>query len=342
MILPLDQQVSVARLASVFNSTTATYKFYWFLSILESVEAGKTEVDKKELFARMICLSWYTIHYFHVSFGKHDLLQEASREVKTLLGIEVDDRKETILQRILRSEDAGVSRRLGHFDGNVPHKFLSPWLGSGLRGDVYRLSQEGRDNPPYSLFEGHIAIRPNWFGYLSRNASILKNFCYWNLALFLQTRNPNVPDIPSKLIRPVQRKPLTPQRRGFWDLVISEKGPLECLYTGRPLGIGDYDVDHFIPFQFVAHDLMWNLVPADPAFNSIKGDRLPVFDRHFDAFYEMQSHAFETVRKVDPRNRFLEDYLSVFPDMVVDRNRMQDTIVPILSIAHNNGFQYMN
>ena len=342
MILPLDENVSVVKLASVFNNTTATYKFYWFLSLIDSVEAGGSEVSKRELFARMIGLSWYTIHYFHVSFGKQDHLQVASHGIRDILGIDMDERKETVLQRIAASSDPRVLRLLDHFDKNVPHKFLSPWLGSGERSEVYESSRNETGNPPYSLHERYIRVRDNWYTYIRRHAHILRNFCYWNLALFLQTRNPNVPDIPSKLIKPVQRKPLNRQRREYWDLVIGENGPLTCIYTGKRLGIGEYDVDHFIPFQFVAHDLMWNLIPSDPAFNSVKGDRLPVLERFLNGFYHVQRDGYETIRKIHPRSRFLEDYHSVFPDRVMTMERMRETLQPILSIAHNNGFRYMN
>jgi hypothetical protein len=254
----------------------------------------------------------------------------------------MDERKEAVLQRTAASADPRVHRLLDHFDRNVPHKFLSPWLGSGPRSVVYGLSRMKDRNPPYSLFERHILLDADWASYMRRHASILRNFSYWNLALFLQVRNPNVPDIPSKLVKPVQRTPLTRQRRDYWDLVIREKGPLPCIYTGKPLDVGAYDVDHFIPFQFVAHDLMWNLVPSDPSFNSVKGDRLPLLERYFRGFFDAQREGYETIRRIDPRNRFLEDYVTVFPDMEITVDRMRDTLQPILSIAHNNGFQYMN
>lgn len=341
MILPLDEQIPVAKLASVFNNTTATYKFYWFLSIIEASEEGKSEISKRELFARMISHSWYTIHYFHVSFGKHDLLQQASQEIQLLENIEVDERKECILQRIMQSSAHATRKLLDHFDKNVPHKFLSPWLGSGPRSEVEEMSRSSAENPPYALQEKNISIYPKWHEYFRRNSAILKNFCYWNLALFLQARNPNVPDIPAKIIKPVQHRTMTPQKRKFWDIVIQQNGPFHCIYTGKTLGIGAYDVDHFIPFQYVSHDLMWNLLPADPVFNSTKSDRLPSMDRFFDNFFDIHRKSVDTIKRIDPRNRFLEDYLSIFPNLTLTRTRLRDTIQPMLSIAHNNGFQYM-
>jgi hypothetical protein len=58
MQLPNDKNVPVNLLSACFNNTSATYKFYWFLSILEALEEGNVQFEKRSLFARMISLSW--------------------------------------------------------------------------------------------------------------------------------------------------------------------------------------------------------------------------------------------------------------------------------------------
>jgi 5-methylcytosine-specific restriction endonuclease McrA len=116
-----------------------------------------------------------------------------------------------------------------------------------------------------------------------RHAGILRNFCYWNPAVYWQAKNPNVPDIPNKLIKLPVRKALTEQRK-FWDIVINELGSAECIYTNKKLVVGDYVVEHFLPYAFVSHDLMWNLIPADRSFNSSKSDKLPPLDKYFQPY----------------------------------------------------------
>jgi hypothetical protein len=83
------------------------------------------------------------------------------------------------------------------------------------------------------LHEETIEINPEWRNYLTANTKILKDFCFWNLALYLQSKNPNVPDIPNKLIKPALRNSLTKQRTQFWDLVLRELGSVRCIYTGE-------------------------------------------------------------------------------------------------------------
>ena len=54
------------------------------MAIIESIEAGKDEIPKKELFARMIANAWFTVNYFHVSFGMQDKLQQAIEKLNLL------------------------------------------------------------------------------------------------------------------------------------------------------------------------------------------------------------------------------------------------------------------
>jgi len=339
--LPPEPKISISKLASVFKNTSATYKFYWFWAILQSIEEGGTIINKREIFSRMITLSWYTVNYFHISFGKQDLIQNAILQIKEIESLSVDTNQKVILETLLTSTNPKTLSILNHFDKNVPHKFLSPWLGSESKSKTYEHSLNHSLKAPYSLYNDSIVISDIWLQYLIRNSAILKTFCYWNLTLFLQSRNPNVPDIPNKIHRPITRGGLNKHKRKFWDLVIKEIGAVKCIYTGKPLNIGEYVIEHFIPYQFVAHDLMWNLIPADSSFNSKKRDKLPKFDVFFNSFYEIQQIGIEIIKSKNPKNSFLEDYLPIFPDLNIKKDKFEEQIKPLLIIAHNNGFQYM-
>lgn len=343
MQLPEDNKVDVARLSACFKNTSATYKFYWFLSLLESVETGKEEIPKRTLFARMIANAWYTVNYFHVSFGSQDKIQDAIKQIKNHESIAADEKKQLILQRLNQSPSKFTEKQLFHFDKQVPHYFLSPWIGShGTKKSLSEISRYGKNHPPYALYNDFILIQPDWFEYFQRNAKILKDFCYWNLTLFLRKRNPNVPDITNKLKRPEKRGSLSRHKRYFWDVVINELGNIRCIYTGEKIVTGGYAMEHFVPFQFVAHDQMWNLIPANPSFNSRKSDKLPPLDRYFDDFYFTQKEAIQIIQSHKPENKFLEDYYTVFKRLDISKDQYRDCLEPLLTIAQNNGFQYMD
>jgi len=341
MRLPQDHNVNVSLLSSVFRNTSATYKYYWFLSIIECIEEGKDEIEKRELFARMIANAWYTVNYFHISFGKQDKIQEAVERIKAIEGFALDEKKQILLKALLTSSNKEIVKQLKHFNANVLYKFLSPWLGTHSEKEMYRMSQENWNLPPYALYSDRILIQPAWIDYFKKNSGLLKDFCFWNLTLFLQIRNPNVPNITSKLMRPEKRSSLAQHKKNFWDIVIQETGSIQCIYTDKKLNIGEYAVEHFIPFQFLSHDLMWNLIPADGGFNSSKSDKLPPLDTYFNDFYHLQQEAVKIIKIQDPKNKFLEDYLNFFHDLNLSKEKYREHIEPLITIAHNNGFQFM-
>jgi hypothetical protein len=345
MELPYQSDLPVNLLAACFNYKSSAYKFYWLLSILNKVEAGFVTISKKDLFIDMIAQSWFTVNYFHVSFGKQDKLQLAIENIKAIEGLTIDLGRDKIIWHLSNSIRKETIKQLNYFNSEVPHRFLSPWFKADDMNLAYQLSQTFTNNCLYALYEDYIKINPTWVNYLQSNSKILKDFCYWNLSMYLQSKNPNVPDIPNKLIKVSVRNALNRQRKQFWDIVIGELGSVDCIYTDKPLWVGNYAVEHFVPYAFVSHDLMWNLIPADRSFNSSKSDRLPILDNHFDKFFTLQQYAVEIIRYRSPQNKFLEDYLSIFPDLndtYFNRDKFFEHIQPLVTIASNNGFQYLS
>ncbi|MDR6781921.1 hypothetical protein ABIE26_001590 [Pedobacter africanus] len=349
--LPSNPSLPINLLGSCFNNTSATYKFYWFISLIEAVENGQYQVNKQVLFARMIANAWYTINYFNVSFGKQDQLQRAVEQLILIENLSIDTKKQPIVDRLITSNNSTTYRLLRYFDSEVPYRFLSPWFpnSKGQKRDIYSLSQSFSNNTLYAVNEQNVIINPKWINYLSENSGILKSFCYWHLSLYLQKHNPNVPDIPNKLIKPPLRNSLTKQRKDFWDIVIHHNGAVNCIYSKKPLNIGDYAVEHFVPHAFVSHDLIWNLIPADKSFNSTKCDKLPHLDRYFEGYFSLQQKAIQTIIQLDRKNKFLEDYLTFIPtlDLAYTSNTnalkelFKNNIQPLITIAANNGFEFM-
>jgi hypothetical protein len=343
MNLPQSLLLPVHLLSACFNKTSATYKFYWFLSILDRVEQGEVQIAKQHLFADMIAHSWFTVNYFHVSFGKQDKLQQAIEKVKLLESLTVDTNRSAIFKSLTATSHKQTMKELWYFNAEVPHRFLSPWFKADEMKLAYQNSQTFTNNCLYAVDGEHITINPVWVGYLKNNAGILKAFCYWHLAVYLQSKNPNVPDIPNKLIKIPVRKNLAEQRK-FWDIVLGELGGVDCIYTNTRLNIGKYAVEHFIPYAFVSHDLIWNLIPADQSFNSSKSDKLPLLDKYFDPFFNLHQQAVKIIRHKAPRHKFLEDYLTLFPlfeTEQLERKKFLEQIQPLVTIASNNGFEFL-
>jgi hypothetical protein len=345
MNLPYSNNLPINKIASVFNSTSATYKFYWLIALIEIVEEGNFEISKRKIFARMISNSWYTINYFHISFGKQDNLQIAVERILKEENLTIDEKKATLNFCLENSKNKETINQLFHFDKNVPHWFLSSWFPKQNKNSIYISSKNFEGNCIYALHKEHIEMNPEWIKYLKSNAKVLKDYCYWNLALFLQTRNPNIPDIPNKLIKPATRNGLTKQTNDYWKIVFNELGSIDCIFSNTKLVFDkkNFALDHFIPHAFVSHDLIWNLLPIEKKFNSSKSDKLPSFDKYFDKFYDLQKKAFDINKNHNSKSKYMDEFLTIFPTIEhFNKEKFSNTIQPLLSIANNNGFSYLN
>lgn len=353
MLLPPTTNISTNKLAQVFNSTSATYKFYWFISILEIYgRKHEQKISFEEILTRMIANAWYPIHYFKLSFGQQDLLSESIKSIQRITNLPIDADKNTIQHTLLSSKNTEVWKLINNFSLHVPYRFLSPWIPYLNNKYVEQWSQQYRHDCPYALYlnsSKHILINPEWHNYLIENQRVLIDFCYWNLTLYLQTKNPNVPDIPNKLVKPIVRNGLGKQR-DYWGVVFDHQPEIECIYTGKMLTRSAYDLEHFIPWSFVAHDLQWNLLPSDKTINISKSNKLPPLDLYLEKFVETQKRGLEIVFKAQPNNKRLEDF-TMFGYSASDLALMPlenfndlyyKTMSPMVQIAENMGFEKWN
>ena len=347
MSLPQNNKLPIPALAGIFSNTTATYKFYWFVTLLDIVvKERKTRISFWEIIAGMVAESWYPIHYFKISFGKSDSLFDKSLEIQNAFQISIESDKDKIKKYLLDNLN-GIKKFLRVFTLNVPYRFLSPWIKYTYDEDVVAKSQRFENDCLYAIYGDEIVINDNWVEYLTEHYTILRDFAFWTLTEFLQKRNPNVPDVPSKLIKPILRDSLTKQHK-FWDAYIETVGSIRCIYTNKPSIAKDYDLDHFIPWSFVSHNLLWNLLPADSSINSSKSNNLPPLDIYLKPYAELHHKALKTIYPKNPNNKILEDYLTVY-DSVGELVRMSDddfcnvfqkTFSPLAQIAENMGFKY--
>ena len=155
-----------------------------------------------------------------------------------------------------------------------------------------------------------------------------------------------MPAIPSKLIRPEVRNPLTRQHE-YWDKVIELGGPIRCIYTKTELHSNSYELDHFIPWSFVSHDLLWNLIPSDGSINSSKSDKLPKMEIYLPRMADLQQHSIKVMVKQKGCAKIMEDYASLgyTPEQLAKlskgefRTIYEKVFMPLSQIASNMGFE---
>lgn len=71
--------------------------------------------------------------------------------------------------------------------------------------------------------------------------------------------------------------------RRLWEGILDVQ-KVRDVFTGRPIAVKKYDVDHFIPWSFVMNDELWNLMPMESFLNSAKSNKLPKWDPFFGVF----------------------------------------------------------
>lgn len=354
MTIPQSETLSTSAMNRVFDDTTATYKFYWLLSLLDMyVKEQKEEMLALEVAARMVAYAWYPIEYFHLLFGKGDSMETIIPEVKRLTNITVDDKledKKSIITEFVFTNML-VKNEVKKLIKYVPFKFLTPWLYARDDNAIKIQSQSFLNDCLYSLTGSAekltVTINPKWSDYLKTNYEILRDFALWNLTLFLQAKNPNVPNVAGKLLRPEKREALTAQTK-FWNKVIEKSGPITCIYTNTLLGIKEFELDHFMPWSFVSHNQNWNLIPANGSINSSKSNRIPNLEHYLPKMAKEQHRALRVYIPISGnKDAILNEYytLGASPADLMQMSdedflkKYYETFAPLSQMALNMGFQ---
>ena len=295
-------------IGQIFRNTDTTYKFFWFLSLLDKAKVAGTRTDLqieiKELAREMIAQAWPCRRLFKLWFGHQDRLQGLIDQLSQSSGLSDSARLDEVRAAAQELSETDLSV-LQDF---VPYRFLTPWLRSALVGVndharnqlIQLLAARSAHSPrptPYS-FDAvigrpkRIVVSSKWLTFLQSNHLPLRAFAQLSVARYFDTRNLGIPGIINKLERPGMRNLV--KARTFWDTILSQQ-PLQCIYSSEPIRAG-YDLDHFLPWNFVTHDLIWNLTPTPAAINLAKSDAVPHLSRYLAAFVEQHYAAMPVLK----------------------------------------------
>ena len=358
MQLPDNDRLDIAKLASVFSDTTNSYKFYWLLSILDSLsESGQTRFSMRDLSLRMVAKVWYPLDYFKLSFGKQDGLKPIADYISQLLIVDNSTNASSLFRQLQNQltdkELEQVQRKVKVLLNWVPYRFIRPFFAQETRGlpdqhvnaRIVELANQ-MQKAPYFFIDDSIEITEEWAGYFQQHQAILHGYTYWHLVRFLQKNNPNVIGLTEKLGKPAERDLKLAGR--FWKGYLAENPDLRCIYSGQIITTANLSLDHFLPWSFVAHDQLWNIIPTPKSVNSAKNDWLPSLNLYFDAYAKLQYSGFSFY--IGKNNqKILEDYHVLFAQNIETiqqqsfsefKERLSRQILPQLQTAQNLGFSY--
>ena len=142
MQIPNFQNLPIGYLSATFQRgrVTNSYKYYWFLAILQCLKRnnfGTQKIDIQDIIIEMLGNVWYPIHFYRLSFGKQDKLANAVLAIKNLSNgeLEADSKQNEIIAFLkIKKQDKAIQKQITFFNKYVPYRFLSTWFVNEIIG----------------------------------------------------------------------------------------------------------------------------------------------------------------------------------------------------------------
>lgn len=367
MRLPYSEELNIGYLSRLFDNTTNCYKFFWFQAILRKLDGVHNRFSFDELINEMIADAWYMVTEFHLRLGPlgiTDNLEEIVKYIYGSYGFMPSEKREKILEFLVTSKDKRIGKYKSDLTLNVPYRLQVPfydeiiiernmWGGSkqNLTDEINKQHRLMYYFVQISGLETIIEIDDTWADYLFQHKEILKGWTQLKLIQYLQNKNPSVPGIADKIEAPVARD--IDRVRKYWKLIIQIDSSLKDIYGDVVLVNENISVDHFVPWQYVAHDELWNLHPTTRSINSSKSNSLPCWTRYFKALGELEYRAYELMyqnelvahefRKIAPYHLNNQEIRNQLYTEGLDKSlfigRLESVMRPVYESAQTMGFR---
>jgi len=334
--LPKQINIDINSFSNLFKNTHTSYKYLFFqaiLVLLKEYSFTKSNFTFLEIEEEMLKIAEYPIKIYKLNFGKDDRIS-----------IKLYNKYENI--DLLKF---------------VPYRLLSPFFTEKLKGlsnsainkKIELLSHQENEygyNSLYKIDNKTITIYDEWIKYIAYNFSIIESWSFWNWANFLQNKNPNTLSLINKLQKTTDRVSLNKQTK-YWKTILNKEN-IRCIYSGEIITPETFSLDHFLPWSFIGHDKLWNLIPMRKNDNSSKSDNIPSINKYLENFIETQYYglqiAYNEMGKTKWENSitdFIDDFKIDYTDIrsiKIDKfsYKYKDVIIPLFNLAKNSDFNY--
>ncbi|MDJ0746186.1 MAG: HNH endonuclease domain-containing protein [Xenococcaceae cyanobacterium MO_167.B27] len=366
--LPPSDKVDVSVLSLIFDKTTNSYKYLFFLSLLDILRRRHFDVlspiSFEEIIIEMLANAWYPHNYFKLSFGTQDQITSKLDSLNLIITepiLQFRDTDKKLLRDVIREQN--LDDIITFISRYVPFRLIRPFFVDETRGIkdydvnsniVYLSKNKFNLKKPLYCFNTEnfrncnaIILHQDWIEYIKKNYYIIRGWLSWEWLNYMQSKNINIPNIVNKLFIPQQRNSLNRQTK-YWKLILKYQ-KLKCIYSQVELNKDNISLDHYLPWSFVAHDQLWNLIPTTPSINSSKSNHIPSED-YFNDFVNLQHRGLVVYYKNNSQKKWenlAEDYIAELkvtqPDDLLNfdilYNAYQSTVKPLLSLATIQGFK---
>ena len=339
--------------STVFNYTTNSYKYYWWLAILQLIK--ENDSDKllfNEISLKMLSLVWYPINFYKISLGKQDQLTNYVIRIKQEFHLD-DDISESDFIQFLNEEknNRPIKDILKKIMKYVPYRFIRPWIPETfslpdgvVNSKIIKLHSD--KNTIYNINEkcDGIYFKREWLNFIRSNFKIIEDFTMYNLFKYVEKNNPEISNISVRLWRPKSRKLVLPTR--LWRSYITDNTNQSSVFSD--LSFGDFNtlsLDHYLPWSYITHDKLWNLHPVEKSVNSSKSNSLPD-NKYLEKFSLLQYDFMQYIGR-NFENELL-DYALLFNtnnrtilDIAKERfvSKFKGKLESHIQIASNMGFK---
>lgn len=327
-------------------------------------KGGSIDIKLLDLASEMLLMAGFFIFNFKISLGRQDKLL-------AILTRFLEDTKTSETTFVKRSDREQLRRELKQWllenkkakDAvlkYVPYRFLTPFFANELarlrdnkkNSAIIDLACKYFDSrkPLYKIDikKECIVIHSDWSRYLNENVGILEGWVGWELGQYFQSRNPSLPAIPLKIQAWFKggRAGMQMQRE-YWQRILQEMKGRKCFYSDGKLD--NFSLDHFLPWSYVGHNRLWNLIPVLKEVNSSKGNKLPDMNQYLGRFIRKQHFGIVTSKELFTERRWenfmepfiddfkLSDYGKLLDKKVLDE-AYRSAMLPQAQIAENYGF----
>jgi len=364
--LPSSKKINTLTLSLLYDKKTNSYKYLFFLSLLDIIKRRRFDfmspISFVELVIEILANAWFPHTYFKLSFGTQDKITEKLDSLNLIISepiLKFNDPDKQLLRKTIANQT--YDDLIAYLVKYVPFRLIRPFYSQETRGlkdvEVNQAILDLTNNNYKSKnalyhFDADlvkdcqgIILSPDWVNYIEENFEVVKGWASWEWLKYMQSRNPTTPNIVNKLFMPQQRGTLSSQTK-FWKSVLNYQS-LNCLYSHQKLNPDYLSLDHYLPWSFVAHDQLWNLVPVVPEVNSSKSNNLPA-DQYFYDFVNLHHLALVTNHEYLPRqswNKAIDPYvadLNLSENDLLDLEKLfnayESTVKPLITLAAKQGF----
>ncbi|BAY86424.1 hypothetical protein NIES267_59320 [Calothrix parasitica NIES-267] len=365
--LPNDDSLDISALSRIFESTTNSYKYLYFLSLLDILKRKNFDVVSpisfQDIIVEMLANAWYSHNYFKLSFGTQDKIANKLDFLELEITqpiLKFKDTDKKLLRTAIRNQN--IVDIVAFISNYVPYRLIRPFFTEDTRGfkdydvnpAIITLSKNKFDDEkPLYCFNAQkqkdcnaIILHPDWISYFKTNYVIVRGWASWEWLKYMQQRNPMTPNVINKLFMPQQRDSLSKQSK-YWKTVLTYQ-EIKCIYSEVQLNTNEISLDHYLPWSFVAHDQLWNLIPTTPSVNSSKSNKLPS-KKYFFSFVKLQHSGLSVSNNNLSKNSWLKYTESFMSDLKMNQpddllnleiltNAYESNLQPLITLASNQGF----